>query len=127
MDRKQGSRVRQNIAMDNYNFEVVQSFKYLGSILNVSTDIEEEIRTRVTQGIRSFYALKHLFKSCLVSRATKLRLYKSIVRPIVTYRSETWSLTAKQEAILSCFERRILRSICGPVFERGRMKKTDKF
>lgn len=30
--------------VDDYNFEVVQSFKYLGSILNVTNDIEEEIK-----------------------------------------------------------------------------------
>ena len=119
LDRKQGTRVGQNITMDNYNFEVVQSFKYLGSILNVTNDIEEEIRTRITQGNRSFYALKHLFKSSLVTRATKLRLYKTVIRPIVMYGSETWSLTVKQESALSCFERKILRTICGPFFEHG--------
>lgn len=117
MERKQGSRVGQNITIDTYNFEVVQSFKYLGSVLNVTNDVEEEIKTRITQGNKSFYALKHLFKSSLVSRATKLRLYKTVVRPIAMYGCETWSLTSKQEQMLNCFERRILRSICGPVHE----------
>ena len=118
LDRKQGSRVGQNITIDEYNFEVVKSFKYLGSILNVTNDIEEEIKTRVTQGSRSFYSLKHLFKSSILSRATKFRLYKTVVRPIVMYGSETWSLTSKQESLLSCFERKIQRAISGPVHER---------
>lgn len=118
LDRKQGSRVGQNITIDTYNFEVVQSFKYLGSILNVSNDVEEEVKMRISQGNRSFFALKHLFKSSLVSRATKLRLYKTIVRPIVMYGCETWPLTTKHEAMLGCFERKILRKICGPILER---------
>ena len=117
LERKQESRVGQNITMDTYNFEVVQAFKYLGSILNFTNDIEEEIKTRIAQGNRSFYALKHLFKSSILSRATKLGLYKTIVRPIVMYGCETWSLTTKQEEDLNCFERKILRSICGPVQE----------
>lgn len=117
LERSQGSRMGQNVTIDTYNFEVVQSFKYLGSMLNVTSDIGEEIKMRITQGSRSFYALKHLFKSSLVSRATKLRLYKTVVRPIVMYGCETWSMTSKQEQMLNCFERRILRSICGPVHE----------
>ena len=100
LDRKSGSRVGQNITMDNYNFEVVQSFKYLGSILNVTNDIEEEIKVRITQGNRCFFALKHLFRSSLVSRATKLRLYKTIIRPIVMYGSETWPLATKLEKLI---------------------------
>src|SRR6201992_2049454 len=32
LDRQHGSRIGQNITMNEFNFEVVQSFKYLGSI-----------------------------------------------------------------------------------------------
>jgi ribosomal protein S28E/S33 len=41
-------------------------------------------------------------------------LYKTI-RPIVTYSSETWTLTTKDENNLRIFERQILRKIFGPV------------
>jgi len=87
LDRKEGSRVGQNITMDEYNFEVVQSFKYLGSNINVSNDLDEEIKTRITQGNKCFYAMKHLFKSSLLSRSAKLRLYKTTIRPVVMYSS----------------------------------------
>lgn len=50
LDRKHGSRIGQNITIDEYNFEVVQSFKYLGSIVNVDNDIEEEVKTRRCKG-----------------------------------------------------------------------------
>ena len=61
LDRKLGSRIGQNITIDEYNFEVVQSFKYLGSSLNVENELEEELKMRLNQGNRCFYALKHLF------------------------------------------------------------------
>ena len=38
-----------------------------------------------------------------------------IIRPVVTYSSETWTLTAKDENNLRTFERQILRKIFGPV------------
>ena len=54
LDRQHGSRIGQNITMNEFNFEVVQSFKYLGSIINISNDIEEEILMRTTQGNKCF-------------------------------------------------------------------------
>ena len=38
-----------------------------------------------------------------------------MIRPIVTYSSETWTVTAKDENNLRIFERQILRKIFGPV------------
>ena len=38
-----------------------------------------------------------------------------MVRPVVTYSSETWTLTAKDENNLRIFDRQILREISGPI------------
>jgi hypothetical protein len=38
-----------------------------------------------------------------------------MIRPVVTYWSETWTVTAKDENNLHIFERQILRKISGPV------------
>ena len=53
----------------------------------------------------------------MVSRRTKLAVYTSIIRPIATYACETWSLTKEQERMLLVFERKILRSIYGRVWD----------
>jgi hypothetical protein len=44
-----------------------------------------------------------------------MKIYKTIIRPVVTDSSETWTLTAKDENSLRIFERQILRKIFGPV------------
>jgi len=44
-----------------------------------------------------------------------MKIYKTIIRPVVTYSSETWTLTAKDENNLRIFEMQILRKIFGPV------------
>jgi len=44
-----------------------------------------------------------------------MKIYKTIIRPVVMYSSETWALTAKDENNLRIFERQILRKIFGPV------------
>ena len=38
-----------------------------------------------------------------------------MIRPVVRYSSETWTVTAKDENNLRIFERQILRKIFGPV------------
>ena len=64
----------------------------------------------------------HLFTSYIyiyiyVSRNSKLQIYLTLVRPVVTYGSESWTLTMEEERALAVFERKILRKIYGPVKE----------
>jgi hypothetical protein len=49
----------------------------------------------------------------------KFKIYRTLVRPVITYGTETWSLTLADENALRSFERRILRIFFGPVRERG--------
>jgi hypothetical protein len=54
------------------------------------------------------------FSSCLLSKNVKLRIYKTIILPVVLYGCETWSLTLREEHRLMVFENRVLRRIFGP-------------
>jgi hypothetical protein len=44
----------------------------------------------------------------------KIRIYKTIILPVVLYACETWSLTLREERRLRVFENRVLRRIFGP-------------
>jgi len=59
--------------------------------------------------------LGSLRKSRALIRSSKLKIYKSLIRPIVTYGCEAWTLTNGDEQYLRIFERRIFRKIFGPV------------
>jgi hypothetical protein len=43
----------------------------------------------------------------------KVRIYKTIILPVVLYGCETWSLTVREEHKLGVFENRVLRRIFG--------------
>jgi hypothetical protein len=43
-----------------------------------------------------------------------IRIYKTIILPVVLYGCETWSLTLREEHRLRVFENRALRRIFGP-------------
>ena len=62
------------------HLEQVKSFKFLGSILYRNNSIEEEIKGRISVGYKAFYANEDLFKSKLLAKNSKLRLYKTLVR-----------------------------------------------
>jgi hypothetical protein len=44
----------------------------------------------------------------------KIKIYKTIILPVVLYGCETWSLTLREEHRLRVFENRVLRRIFGP-------------
>jgi hypothetical protein len=54
-------------------------------------------------------------KSRALNRSSKLKIYKNLIRPVVTYGCEAWTLTNRDKQHLRIFECRILRKIFGPV------------
>ena len=67
------------------------------------------------------------FKSRLVTKQSKLKLYRTVIKPIVTYASETWVLKEAIIQELLVFKRKILRRIFGPTKENQIWRvKTNK-
>jgi hypothetical protein len=52
--------------------------------------------------------------SRLISKNLKIKIYKTVILPVVLYGCETWSLTLGEERKLRVFENRVLRRIFGP-------------
>ena len=118
-DRQYGPTV----TINQHNFEVVDKFVYLGSQVNSNNDIVDEIRRRVTLGNKCYFGLLTLLRSKAIHRNLKCMLYKTLIRPVVTYGSESWCMTNKEEQMLLTFERKILRTIFGPVLDQNRWRR----
>jgi hypothetical protein len=50
----------------------------------------------------------------LLSKNVKIKVYRTIIMPVVWYGCETWSLTSREECRLRVFENKVLRRIFGP-------------
>jgi len=85
------------ITIKGMSFERVQNFKYLGVDVNSQADSHIEIHRRITAGNKCYYALVKLFKSKAKSRRTKIRLHKTLVRPIKLYAWGAWACTKSDE------------------------------
>jgi hypothetical protein len=81
--------------------------------------VEEEIKARIASGNKVYFANKNMFQSRLISKRAKLKLYYSVIRPIVTYSCVTWILKETIINKLLVFEMKILRKIFGPNYENG--------
>ena len=86
----------------------------MGSVINVNNDTSAEIKKRILMANRGFYILKRQFRSQFLSIKNKIKLYKTLTRPVPAYGSETWVLTKSDEAILGEYGRKLLRAIFGP-------------
>jgi hypothetical protein len=50
----------------------------------------------------------------LLSKNTKIRVYRTIILPVVMYWCETWCLTLREKQRLRVFENSVLRRVFGP-------------
>ena len=91
--------------------EEVEHFKYLGSYISADSDIEKEVSTRIGLAARAFSGLGNIWKLTTLGTKTKLKIYKSNVRSVLLYASETWRTNRKIESRLRGFEGRCLRRI----------------
>ena len=57
----------------------------------------EEIQKRTLAANRCFHGLKKHMRSHLTSKSTKILVYKVLIRPVLTYASETWTLSKTNE------------------------------
>lgn len=115
MSRRANRRNRQNYTIGDYNFEGVKEFTYLGTQLNNTNLISTCIQERIQAANRCYYANAKMLKSKVLSRKSKMKMYKSIIRPVMAYGAECWSMTTQDESALRIFERKVIRKIYGPI------------
>ncbi|KAJ4446286.1 hypothetical protein ANN_12981 [Periplaneta americana] len=103
------------IKIGDLSFEGVEKFKYLGETVTNINDTREEIKRRINMGNACYYSVEKLLSSSLLSKNLKVRIYKTVVLPVVLYGCETWTLTLREEHRLRVFEKKMTSL---PVFRK---------
>ena len=93
-------------------------------VLNLRRNTEEdkielyvwlaEIKSRLKLGNACYHSVQNLLSSSFLSKTLKIKIYRTIILPVVLYGCETWSLTLREERRLRVFENRVLMRVFGP-------------
>jgi len=113
VSRDQNAGRIHSVRIDNSTFERVEEFKYLRTTLTNQNSIAEEIKSRLRSGNACYHLMQNLLSSRLLSKNLKIKIYRTIILPVILYGCETWSLTLREERKLRVFENMVLR-IFGP-------------
>ncbi|KAJ4444280.1 hypothetical protein ANN_06072 [Periplaneta americana] len=120
MSRDQNIVRNGNIKIGDLSFEEVKKFKYLGATVTNINDTREEIKRRINVGNACYYSVEKLLSSSLLSKNLKVRIYKTVILPVVLYGCETWTLTLRKEQRLWVFENKVCCQ-CKPSREYWRL------
>ncbi|KAJ4437835.1 hypothetical protein ANN_13773 [Periplaneta americana] len=91
----------------------MEKFKYLGVTVTNINDTREEIKHRINMGNACYYSVEKLLSSSLLSKNLEVRIYKTVILPVVLHGCENWTLTLREEQRLRVFENKVLRKIFG--------------
>ena len=81
------------IMLEGEALDEVESFTYLGSIADNTGGTEADVRARIGKARAAFQQLKNVWRSSLLGTSIKIRIFNTIVKPVLLYGAETWRTT----------------------------------
>ena len=86
--------------VDSNSYEELQTFKYLGSLSTNQNSIHEEIKCKNKVEKWCYYSVQTVLSSPVLPNNHKIKIYETIILPVVFYGWEIWPLTFEQECRL---------------------------
>ena len=111
MSRDQNAGRSQYMKINNDSLERVVESKYFGTNLKNQNPFQGEIRSGLNSANTCYNSVKNLLSSNLLSKNLNIKIYWTIILPVVLYGCETWWLTLRGERRLKAFRNWVLRRI----------------
>ena len=112
------ARPEPSIVLDGTVLKTVKQFKYLGAQLSDDAGTKSELNYRIKQSAAAFSKLyQRIWKKRHIKLKTKIKTYKAIVIPCMTYASETWNCGKADFRKLDGLQYRQLRTIAGKTYK----------
>ena len=85
-------------------FKQTEGYVYLGVWINNKCEEGPEIDFRMAKNNRCVASLQRTIRNKELSRGSKIRTYKTVIRPTMLYGSETWTLSKREETKIQVWE-----------------------
>lgn len=106
--------IRCKIVVEGSPIEQVMSFVYLGTKISSWGNLHDEVHYQAMKAARISGCMRTaIWKSTVIDTKTKTHIYKTCVRPVLTYAAETRADTTTTKCMLRTTEMQTLRSITG--------------
>ena len=89
--------------LNESSFEMMEELKYLGTTLTNKNSIQVEIKSRLKSGNACYHSVQNLLFFSLLPKNLKIKIYRTIILPVVLHECETWSFTMREECRLRVF------------------------
>ena len=100
---------------------VVDSFKYLGSTLQAEGGCEKDVTSRIQSGWNRWREMSGVICDKKVPEALKNKIYKTAIRPAMTYGGECWPIRKSDQRRINTTEMKMLR------WMQGKTRKDQKY
>ncbi|VDO95470.1 unnamed protein product [Schistosoma curassoni] len=100
------------ITLDGETLEDVESFTYLGSIVDVQGGSDADVKARIGKARAAFLQLKNIWNSKQLSTNIKVIIFNTNVKAVLLYGAETWrtntTIIKKVQVFINNYLRKIL-------------------
>ena len=87
----------------------MENFRYLGSVIHAHGESEEDIKARIAAAWKKWKELSGVLCDRRMPTGVKGKVYRTMIRPVLIYGSEAWTLRRREEERLERTEMRMLR------------------
>ena len=105
--------VRDNLVIDGETLQEVREFTYLGYVLDSEGGTDRALKHRTAVAWRKRREISSLLCNKHIPLKSRGAVCAACVRSVLLYGSETWSITRRQEQLLTSCDRRSLRYMTG--------------
>ena len=101
------------IILEGEGLEEVESFRYLGCIVDTRGGTEADVKTIISKARAAFHILRNAWKSWVIGKTTKIRLFNANVKSVLLYGAETWRMNKTTLKRIQTFVNQCLRKLLG--------------
>jgi len=109
------------IKIGDQEIKIVKQFKYLGEIITHNLNEKQTWQNRINKLTKAQHATKNTYNKKCLSIATKLKHYKTVTQPAITYACETIFKTSNTTTIdkMLKLERRTVRTCISKSYQEN--------